>query len=425
MKQGESKTRGISGADGMRRLVLGTVAAAVAATACGRSGDLEIVEGILVNRRIVDATANVGFDADLDINPNSGAPAIAYYDFTNGDLKFARLNNNTGEWNHEVVDDIGDVGGFADVEHTATGTPHIAYYDYSNQKIKYAVQNELGEWELQTVDDIPGAVEGFLSMALDRNEVAYIAFISAGRLNLNYIAFDPEAGVGAGNVIDDGTLTSGRGGNINMHVSMALRTVRDASVPVVAYYQGSHGLLQMAWLPEGESSFRVRVLDGALRPGANDVGQWVSTAIEATATTSDANHRLHLSYYDATEQNLKYARYDWARDEVLKEIVDREGIVGEHSSIALKREGPPEGDEEVRPAISYYDSTNNDLKVALRGRSDRLSAADADPWRPQVVDIRGIVGSFSSLQLLRDGKLGVAYRDNGREALKFAVVQTN
>ncbi|HHH40664.1 MAG TPA: carboxypeptidase regulatory-like domain-containing protein, partial [Chloroflexi bacterium] len=75
-------------------------------------------------------------------------------------------------------------------------------------------------------------------------------------------------------------------------------------------------------------------------------------AIAVTGTTAIT---VHISYYDAVNGDLKYARRD-AGGRWITQTVDYNGNVGRYTSIALDRQG--------RPHISYYDVTNKNLKYA-------------------------------------------------------------
>jgi hypothetical protein len=68
----------------------------------------------------------------------------------------------------------------------------------------------------------------------------------------------------------------------------------------------------------------------------------------------DAAGRPHISYYDSTNDDLKYAYFDGTAWQI--ETVDSAGWVGYYTSLELDSFG--------RPHISYYDGTNGDLKYA-------------------------------------------------------------
>ena len=62
---------------------------------------------------------------------------IAYYDATNGDLKYA-TGTLAGGFTYEVVDSNADVGIDSDITLDSNGKPHIAYYDATTGDVKYA-----------------------------------------------------------------------------------------------------------------------------------------------------------------------------------------------------------------------------------------------------------------------------------------------
>jgi hypothetical protein len=64
-----------------------------------------------------------------------------------------------------------------------------------------------------------------------------------------------------------------------------------------------------------------------------------------------------ISYYDDTNGDLKFARYNGSSWSTA--TVDAAGDVGSFTSLAFGPDG--------QPAISYYDETNGDLKFARKG----------------------------------------------------------
>ncbi|MDW8064406.1 MAG: carboxypeptidase regulatory-like domain-containing protein, partial [Anaerolineae bacterium] len=68
----------------------------------------------------------------------------------------------------------------------------------------------------------------------------------------------------------------------------------------------------------------------------------------------DGTGNPHISYYDASNGALKYARWTGSGWEIQK--VDAGGDVGQYTSLALDSAG--------NPHISYYDASNGALKYA-------------------------------------------------------------
>ncbi|MCK5617846.1 MAG: hypothetical protein KAJ17_00525, partial [Candidatus Krumholzibacteria bacterium] len=88
----------------------------------------------------------------------------------------------------------------------------------------------------------------------------------------------------------------------------------------------------------------------------------------------------HISYFDVTNADLKYAVKSGAA--WILETVDATGSVGEYTSLVLDAQG--------NPHISYHDATNEDLKYAVKSGTS---------WAHETVDATGQVGGFTSLVL--------------------------
>ncbi len=135
---------------------------------------------------------------------------------------------------------------------------------------------------------------------------------------------------------------------------------------------------------------------------------WQLEVVDGTApvghyssVTLDANERPHISYYDAGNGDLRYARRTFPGWQ--SEMVDSSGVVGEYTSLAL--------DESGNPHISYHDDTNGNLKYACR---------DASGWSVQAVDSAGDVGEWTSLALDGGGYPHIAYYSTTAGNLKYA-----
>ena len=378
---------------------------------CGRTPPSEGSGGLVSSTIWIDRGPDVGQFDSLAAD-SKGTPHVSYYDYTLGDLKYAVLNSDKGEWEIQVVDQEGDVGLYTSIAIDSQDNPHIVYYDASNDRLKYSYFNGL-EWRTTVAFDGHGGL--FASLALDGNDVAHIAFISRGFYKLHYMKWDVlrKGSPIEDQELDSGTITgpSGIGGNINGGTSIRIRP--ESQQPIIAYYHASFGALQvMRYDPESPNArtqspavgWVLDVVDGGvlIGEGKNDVGEHASLFVFG-------ENDYHISYYDKTYEDLKYAH--WDGDRWTTTLVDGEGLVGESSSITVACKKRPGKAIECRPYISYFDSSNNDLKVATRSN-------DA-AWVTFRADLSGMTGTYTSIAQVKRGRVGISYRDLTYSGLKF------
>jgi hypothetical protein len=95
----------------------------------------------------VDAPGDVGRETSITVEA-SGDPMIAYCDRTNHDLKFAICNlsastngncDQSADWSTETVDAAGDVGDETSIGVDANCNVVMAYYDFTNADLKFAI----------------------------------------------------------------------------------------------------------------------------------------------------------------------------------------------------------------------------------------------------------------------------------------------
>jgi len=197
--------------------------------------------------QVVGQFASLAYDSD-------GNPHIAYYDFSNGRLKYA-WRPSGGIFTNEVVDANGDVGRYASLKLDRDNNPHIAYFDATNQQLKYA--RRLGSsapWEIFVLDN-PEIAFGhpgtWVSLAVGVNSGGLlpsvnISYIEQYYYDLRYLRW---LGVGVPEIypwVDRGIgggFSPTVGGIVNGKTSLALDY---NEISYILYYDASNADLRIA-----------------------------------------------------------------------------------------------------------------------------------------------------------------------------------
>jgi hypothetical protein len=121
--------------------------------------------------------------------------------------------------------------------------------------------------------------------------------------------------------------------------------------------------------------------------------------------TIDPSGAPAVAYHLNTPGDLAYARRGTS-GEWTSTVIDQAGDVGDYASLQFAADG--------RPFVSYYDKTNEDLKLAWIAKS-------TGRWVMQTLETPGNLGSFSSLVIEPGtGLLHVTYADATGMRLKYA-----
>jgi Family of unknown function (DUF5719) len=295
------------------------------------------------------ATWNIGTVASEGALPSlaldaSGNPCISYYD---GVLKFARSNDGGATWPTIVtVDSTGEVGIGCSLALDAGGNPCISYYDNTNTNLKFARSNDHGNtWPTIVTVAPAGASTEDTSVALDACGNPCISYYDSGQGDLKFARSNDGGTTWPTIVTVDST------GNVGQYNSLALDA---GGNPCIGYYENNGllgGRLKFSRSNDGGTTWpSIVTVDSA-----GNVGRYPSLAF-------DTYGNPHVSYYDWTGHgDLKYASSNdggasWPAGNI--EVVDSAGDVGMWTSLAL--------DAGNNPHISYYDVTNFDLKYAYK-----------------------------------------------------------
>jgi hypothetical protein len=137
----------------------------------------------------------MGQYASLGLGYND-VPYMSYYDAFNGNLKYAHYDGpGTGDcaagsnYSCMTIDSAGNVGLFTSLTapRSSTDKPRIAYYDKTNGKLKYATPSSGGNcgggaWQCLKVDSVGANLsQAGISMALDKDGRPIIAYEDASQ----------------------------------------------------------------------------------------------------------------------------------------------------------------------------------------------------------------------------------------------------
>ena len=382
----------------------------------------------------VDSAGNKGAYTSLELDSND-EPHISYYDWTDDDLKYAYYDGN--QWHNETVDSQGDVGRYSSLDLDTSERPHISYYDLTNTNPKYAYYDG-NQWHNETIDNNGGSGV-WNSLALTSNDVPHISYRGpSSPLIMKYAVLD--------NNTPNSTVNTLKGywkhDSINITVN-ATDNGQSGVDSVELFYRyrknnasnwegwNSSGVVNMepwSWLfnfPQGEGhyEFYSNATDHAgyveSSPGSKDTkcgyrpNKWSIVTLDGvgsiglyTSLVLDNNDRPHISYYDNTNHDLKYAHFNGIQ--WLIQTADSQGWIGLYTSLVL--------DNNDRPHISYYDNINHDLKYAYY---------DGNQWHNETVDSQGIVGKCTSIALDNNDRPHISYYDETNSDLKYSYKNQN
>jgi hypothetical protein len=325
-------------------------------------------DGSLWQFELVDASPTAGGYASIAMDEDDNV-YISYYDALagSGDLKFAFLDKAAGFWTIETVDSTGDVGKFTSLALDDSNRPHIAYFDEDLDDLMYATKSG-SSWNIDTVDDSSGA-GGYPSIAVNSDGEPRIAYTDFVDEQLMYAIYNDDEWLTPRNI--------GYDGQVRSFISLSIDSW---DLPHITFFEDQgedpdeNDNLMYAY--HNGYSWTIDLID------RNDSVGWYNSM------RLDSYNDIHVSYYDDSNGNLKYAYgslFDW-NDIVVDYGVLGTDDVGLFSSLYL--------DKADRPLFLYYDATNNVLRFAQRNLWDKQTVALSpaasfqEPGRPNLaVDV--------------------------------------
>ncbi|MEW6407977.1 MAG: chitobiase/beta-hexosaminidase C-terminal domain-containing protein [Patescibacteria group bacterium] len=337
----------------------------------------------------IDSSNDVGEYSSIAIDTN-GKVHISYIDETNRDLKYA--TNISGLWIYSTLDSASDVLG-SSLALDSNNKVHIVYYDWTDGDLKYATNVSSGSgcaisgWSCTTIDSVDD-LGLFSAITIDSNNNVHISYYDWNNGRLKYatnISSDGSCVSGWSCLAIDNTGTTAwwssgwrssiaSDSNNKIHISYYDRTGEDLHY---ATNTNSGGCIADGWYcrvidsPGNVGGWSSIALDSnekvhisycddtnyALRYATNSAGSWITSTLDSSggawsSLAIDPNNKVHIAYNSL--DGLKYntnAYGSW-----IPVVID--SVVPQQLSLAL--------DFNNKTHISYYDSTNKDLKYAVR-----------------------------------------------------------
>jgi hypothetical protein len=376
---------------------------------------------------VVDSAGTVGLHSSLRVDKDLKVH-ISYYNDTAADLKYATCTG--GSCTLQTVAADGYQGRFASLALDGV-SPRITYYDSGTGQLKYAYPSG-ATWAIQILDG-SADLGLFSSLALDGNGNPRIAYFDDVRDNLKYAYWD----AGSWKIA-----TVDQTGEVGLYASLALNKTN--GYPSISYYDSTNGRLKIAtwigtswWIeiPDSgsfagmhsalalDSNGNPRIVyckgKGCATKNANDPmevkvalkinNQWIIRTVESggvglySSIALDSQNVIHLSYYDAVNRRLRYARGNADGLSWTPQTADGNLKVGLFTSIAV--------DSSNRPHIAYFDDINDRLRYSFWNGG----------WYNEIADPEYGSGWDPSLAIDGAGNPHISYHNMGREQLKYAV----
>lgn len=310
----------------------------------------------------VASSGSVGYYCSMEIV--QGNPAICYLEYISEDvnnLMYARSSTSTGaslsDWEFTEVDLIHpSVGGFPSLA-VINGRPAVSYYNIKDTDLMYArANNDTGTglfWTPVKVHQSPA--DDFVGFGTSLAEVD-------GRPQIAYLEFNPYKLWYARSSTPEGDHVSewdyyelSAAEPVTNGVSIAEVSGR----PLISFYDAAGGALRVYSTLNADPATEFNWASSIVDDGSgvsSDVGWYSSLAVIGGYPC--------IAYQDVENKSLRFAEsmspvVGFSTGWQNIEVEDGSGglpNVGRHTSIA---------EINGHPAISYYDSTNKDLKYAI------------------------------------------------------------
>ncbi|MEC8107162.1 MAG: putative Ig domain-containing protein, partial [Candidatus Thermoplasmatota archaeon] len=331
----------------------------------------------------IDTASGTGFHSSIAIDSNDGVH-ISYFDNANDDLKYATCSSGcttASNWNKVSVDTSGDVGYYTSIAIDSDDAVHISYYDETNSDLKYSTCSSgcatASNWNKVSVET-SGKVGYYTSIALDSNDAVHISHFDNTNNDLKYTTCSSSCTtVSNWNSVDVDSL----GSSVYMMSSVRTGIAIDSNDGVhISYYHPNKDLKY-----------------ATCSSGCTTASNWDDVSVDASSNVGyhasigiDSNDAVHISYFEETKDVLKYATCSSGCSTVSNwnnETIDSIGQTGYHTSMAI------DANDVIH--ISYFDDTNNKIKYLALDSSSNTLGYSISPDLPEGLTLNPISGEIS------------------------------
>jgi hypothetical protein len=250
--------------------------------------------------------AEVGQHLSLAID-QAGRPAIAYYDATNADLKYATLNQGL-TWSTTVVDATKSTGQFPSLVFNAVNDPRIAYYSKSTGRLRYASFNrQTSQWSSSTIDGSSSNVGLYTSMTPTGGGQVAVAYADQANGDLKYAVLGNNGW--ATQVVDD------------LQAVGSIDLTFNGGAPIIAYQDQDLADVKYAWIRD--TKWRNATVVSRGNAGKNIKSYF------------DENGAYHVVYYSLDKEGTYDAQLQVKKLVVTVVSTERVGTVGQTASVAI------------------------------------------------------------------------------------------
>ncbi|MFL2957167.1 MAG: putative Ig domain-containing protein [Candidatus Thalassarchaeaceae archaeon] len=344
----------------------------------------------LATGRVANNAAGLERSAALTIDSNDSLH-VAYYDRSGADLHYAYCSLSCEiEGNWDITTDVdastNSIGRRVDITVDTDNNPHIAHYDARNDDLEYAycenTCDNQASWNKTTIES--GNNVGYMpSLVLDNDGNKHFIHYNFSSIKVEYSVLYS----GINSIYNISSVGS-------HHYQLGSAVTSSNNFIHLSYYNGSES-------------------DGKLQYSNINIitGMWETTVIDETATKIglysdidlDSDGNPHISYFDATNNQIKYAKFDGTSWTIT--VITTVGSASSHTSIVL--------DDLDKAHVAYRNSNNGNLEMASWSGSD-WAMTTQDNGGTGITDNSGV-----EINIL-DGKKYLAFYNGGNDNLEFA-----